>query len=334
MFSKQIGVDLGTVNVLVWTKGKGIVLFEPSIVALSTHDNRIVALGREAQAMLGRTPDSIAVLAPLRDGVIADYVVTEMMLHYFISGIVGRVRLFKPEVMISVPIGVTTVEKRAVRDAAIQAGAKVAHLIPGPLAAALGAGMPIDTPSGNFVVNLGGGTSEAAVVAMNDIVVGGAVRVGGNKINEAIATHVRRKYNLMVGDRTAEEIKLQIGAALPLEEELTMEVRGRDVVAGLPRIVTLSSTEVAEAITEPLSTIVTAVRGVLEKTPPELAADIIDRGVVMTGGGSLLRSFDRYLTQELGVPCYVADEAIACVALGCGRAFEEYELLKRSLPEL
>lgn len=334
MFSKQIGVDLGTVNVLVWTKGKGIVLFEPSIVALSTHDNRIVALGREAQAMLGRTPDSIAVLAPLRDGVIADYVVTELMLHYFISGIVGRVRLFKPEIMISVPIGVTTVEKRAVHDAAIQAGAKVAHLIPEPLAGALGAGMPIDTPSGNFIVNMGGGTSEAAVIAMNDIVVGGAVRVGGNKINEAIATHIRRKYNLMVGDQTAEEIKLQIGAALPLEEELTMEVRGRDVVAGLPRIVTLSSTEVAEAITEPLSTIVSAVKGVLEKTPPELAADIIDRGVVMTGGGSLLRSFDRYLTQELGVPCYVADEAIACVALGCGRAFEEYEVLKRTLPEL
>jgi len=334
MFSKQIGVDLGTVNVLVWTKGKGIVLFEPSIVALSTYDNRIVALGREAQAMLGRTPDSIAVLAPLRDGVIADYVVTELMLHYFISGIVGRVRLFKPEIMISVPIGVTTVEKRAVHDAAIQAGAKVAHLIPEPLAGALGAGMPIDTPSGNFIVNMGGGTSEAAVIAMNDIVVGGAVRVGGNKINEAIATHIRRKYNLMVGDRTAEEIKLQIGAALPLEDELTMEVRGRDVVAGLPRIVTLSSTEVAEAITEPLSTIVSAVKGVLEKTPPELAADIIDRGVVMTGGGSLLRSFDRYLTQELGVPCYVADEAIACVALGCGRAFEEYEVLKRTLPEL
>jgi rod shape-determining protein MreB len=334
MFSKQIGVDLGTVNVLVWTKDKGIVLFEPSIVALSTHDNRIVALGREAQAMLGRTPDSIVVLAPLRDGVIADYVVTELMLHYFISGIVGRVRLFKPEIMISVPIGVTTVEKRAVHDAAIQAGAKVAHLIPEPLAAALGAGMPIDTPSGNFVVNMGGGTSEAAVIAMNDIVVGGAVRVGGNKINEAIATHIRRKYNLMIGDQTAEEIKLQIGAALPLEEELTMEVRGRDVVAGLPRIVTLSSSEVAEAIAEPLNTIVSAVKGVLEKTPPELAADIIDRGVVMTGGSSLLRNFDRYLTQELGVPCYVADEAIACVALGCGRAFDEYEVLKRTLPEL
>jgi len=334
MFSKQIGVDLGTVNVLVWTKGKGIVLFEPSIVALSAHDNRIVALGREAQAMLGRTPDSIAVLSPLRDGVIADYVVTELMLHYFISGIVGRVRLFKPEIMISVPIGVTTVEKRAVHDAAMQAGAKIAHLIPEPLAAALGAGMPIDTPSGNFIVDIGGGTSEAAVIAMNDIVVGGAVRTGGNKMNDAIASYVRRKYNLMIGDQTAEETKLQIGAAMPLEEELTMEVRGRDVVAGLPRIVTLSSTEVAEAIAEPLAAIVSAVKSVLEKTPPELAADIIDRGVVMTGGGSLLRSLDRYLTQELGVPCYVADEAIACVALGCGRAFEEYEVLKRSLPDL
>jgi len=334
MFSKQIGVDLGTVNVLVWTKGKGIVLFEPSIVALSTHDNRIVALGREAQAMLGRTPESIEVLSPLRDGVIADYVVTEMMLHYFISGIVGRVRLFKPEIMIGVPIGVTTVEKRAVHDAAIQAGAKVAHLIPEPLAAGLGAGMPVDTPSGNFIVNIGGGTSEAAVIAMNDIVVGGAVRVGGIKINEAIASYIRRKYNLMVGEQTAEEVKLQIGAAMPLEEELTMEVRGRDVVAGLPRIVTLSSTEVSEAITEPLGTIVSAIKGVLEKTPPELAADIIDRGVVMTGGGSLLRSLDRYLTQELGVPCYVADEAIACVALGCGKAFEEFEVLKRTLPDL
>jgi rod shape-determining protein MreB len=334
MFSKQIGVDLGTVNVLVWTKGKGIVLFEPSVVALSTHDNRIVALGREAQAMLGRTPESIEVLSPLRDGVIADYIVTELMLHYFISGIVGRVRLFKPEIMIGVPIGVTTVEKRAVHDAAIQAGAKVAHLIPEPLAAALGAGMPIDTPSGNFIVNIGGGTAEAAVIAMNDIVVAGAVRVGGNKMNEAIASYVRRKYNLMIGDQTAEEAKLQIGAAMPLDEELTMEVRGRDVVAGLPRIVTLSSTEVAEAIAEPLATIVSAIKGVLEKTPPELAADIIDRGVVMTGGGSLLRSLDRFLTQELGVPCYVADEAIACVVLGCGRAFEEYEVLKRTLPEL
>ncbi len=334
MFSRQIGVDLGTVNVLVWTKGKGIVLFEPSVVALSTNDNRIVALGREAQVMVGRTPESIEVLRPLRDGVIADYVVTELMLRYFISGILGRVRLFKPEIMISVPIGVTTVEKRAVHDAAIQAGSKVAHLIPEPLAAALGAGMPVDTPSGNFIVNIGGGTSEAAVVSMNDIVVSGAVRVGGNKLDEAIASYVKRKYNLMIGDQTAEEIKIQIGSALPMEEDLTMEVRGRDVVAGLPKIVTIKSGEVTEAIAEPMATIVTAIKGVLEKTPPELAADIIDRGVVMTGGGSLLRNMDTFLTQELGVPCYVADEAIASVVLGCGRAFAEYEILRRTLPEL
>lgn len=334
MFSKQVGVDLGTVNVLVWTRGKGIVLFEPSVVALSTHDNRIVALGREAQAMVGRTPESIEVLRPLRDGVIADYVVTEMMLHYFISGIVGRVRLFKPEIMISVPIGVTTVEKRAVHDAAVQAGAKVAHLIPEPLAAALGAGMPVDTPSGNFMINVGGGKSEAAVIAMNDIVVSGTVRVGGIKISDAIAAYVRRKYNLLIGDQTAEEIKIQIGSAIPMEEELTMEVRGRDVVAGLPKIVTLASGEVTEAIAEPLTSIILAIKGVLEKTPPELAADIIDRGAVMTGGGSLLRNMDRFLTQELDVPCYVADEAIASVALGCGRAFDEYEVLRRTLPEL
>jgi rod shape-determining protein MreB len=334
MLSKQIGVDLGTVNVLVWTKGKGIVLFEPAIVALSTNDNRIVALGREAQAMMGRTPESIEVLRPLRDGVIADYVVTELMLRYFISGIVGRVRLFKPEIMIAVPIGVTTVERRAVHDAAIQAGAKVAHLIPEPLAAALGAGLPIDTASGNFIVNIGGGTSEAAVISMNDIVVSGAVRMGGNRLNEAIISYVRRKYNLMIGDQTAEEVKIQIGSALPMEEELTMEVRGRDVVAGLPRIVNLASGEVTEGIAEPLDTIVSAIKGVLEKTPPELAADIIDRGVLMTGGGSLLRNMDRFLTEELGVPCYVADEAIACVVLGCGRAFEEYEVLRRTLPEL
>ena len=334
MFSKQIGVDLGTVNVRVWTKGKGVVLFEPSVVALSTNDNRIVALGREALAMVGRTPESIAVFRPLRDGVIADYVVTELMLHYFISGIVGRVRLFKPEIMIGVPTGVTTVERRAVHDAAIQAGSKVAHLIPDPLAAALGAGMPIDTPSGNFIVNIGGGTSEAAVIAMNDIVVSGAVRVGGNKIDEAIASYARRKYNLMIGDQTAEEIKIKIGSALPMEEELSMDVRGRDVVAGLPRIVKFTSGEVTEAIQEPLGTIVSAVKGVLEKTPPELAADIIDRGAVMTGGGSLLRNIDRLLTEEIGVPCYVADEAIVSVVLGCGRAFEEYEVLKRSIPEL
>jgi len=334
MFEKQIGVDLGTVNVLVHVRGKGIVLQEPSVVALSTSDNRIVAIGREALAMMGRAPESIEVLRPMRDGVIADYVVTEAMLRYFISGIVGRFRLFRPEIMISVPVGVTTVESRAVHDAAIQAGAKNAHLIPEPLAAALGAGMPVHTPTGNMVINIGGGTSEAAVVSMNDIVVGGSVRVGGNRMDEAIAAYLRRKYNLMVGERTAEEIKIEIGSAMALEEELTMEARGRDQVAGLPRIIEVSSGEVTEAIAEPLAAIVSVVKSVLEETPPELAADIIDRGIVMTGGGSLLRNMDRYLTKETGVPAYLADQPMACVALGAGKALENYHLLKKSLPEL
>lgn len=334
MFEKQIGVDLGTVNVLVYVRGKGIVLQEPSVVALSTGDNRIVAIGREALAMIGRAPESIEVLRPMRDGVIADYVVTEAMLRYFISGIVGRFRLFRPEIMISVPVGVTTVESRAVHDAAIQAGAKNAHLIPEPLAAALGAGMPVHTPTGNMVINIGGGASEAAVISMNDIVVAGSVRMGGNRMDEAIAAYLRRKYNLMVGERTAEEIKIEIGSALPLEEELTMEARGRDQVAGLPRIIEVSSGEVTEAIAEPLAAIASVVKSVLEETPPELAADIIDRGMVMTGGGSLLRNMDRYLAKETGVPAYLADQPMACVALGAGKALENYHLLKKSLPEL
>jgi len=246
MFEKQIGVDLGTVNLVVYVRGKGIVLQEPSVVALSISDSRILAIGREALAMVGRAPESIEVVRPMRDGVIADYVVTEAMLRYFISGVVGRFRLFKPEMMISVPVGVTSVESRAVHDAAIQAGAKNAHLIPEPLAAALGAGMPVHTPTGNMVVDIGGGTSEAAVISINDIVVARSVRVGGNRMDEAIAAYLRRKYNLMVGERTAEEIKINIGSALPLEEEVTMEARGRDQVAGLPRIIEVSSGEVTD----------------------------------------------------------------------------------------
>ncbi len=334
MFEKQIGVDLGTVNVLVHVRGKGIVLQEPSVVALSISDNRIMAIGREALAMMGRAPESIEVVRPMRDGVIADYMVTEAMLRYFISGIVGRFRLFRPEMMISVPVGVTTVESRAVHDAAIQAGAKNAHLIPEPLAAALGAGMPVHTPTGNMVINIGGGASEAAVISMNDIVVAGSVRVGGNRMDEAIAAYLRRKYNLMIGERTAEEIKIEIGSAMPLEEELTMEARGRDQVAGLPRIIEVKSGEVTEAIAESLAAIVSVVKSVLEETPPELAADIIDRGMIMTGGGSLLRNMDRYLTKETGVPAYLADQPMACVALGAGKALENYHLLKKSLPEL
>jgi len=332
MLTKHIGVDLGTVNVLVWVKGKGIVLQEPSVVAIAINDNKIVAVGNEARAMLGRTPETIEVARPLRDGVIADYVVTEAMLRYFIEKVAGRWRMFKPLIAISVPVGVTSVESRAVHDAAIQAGGREAYLIPEPLAAALGAGMPIDTPTGNLVVDIGGGTSEAAVISMNGIVDFASVRVGGNRIDESIINYVKRKYNLMIGEQTAEEVKIGIGSALPLEEELTREVRGRDQVSGLPKTIVLTASEVTEAIVEPVSSIVGVVKRVLEKTPPELASDVIDRGIVMTGGGALLRGIDRLLTKETGVPCYVADNPIACVALGAGKALEDYEVIKRSLP--
>ncbi len=332
MWAKQIGVDLGTVNVLVWVRGKGIVLQEPSVVAISVNDNKIVAVGTEARDMLGRTPETIEVARPLRDGVIADYVVTEAMLRYFIEKVAGRFRLFKPIIAISVPVGVTSVESRAVHDAALQAGGREAYLIPEPLAAALGAGMPVATPTGNLVVDIGGGTSEAAVIAMDGIVEFASARVGGNRIDEAIMSYVKRKYNLMIGVQTAESVKIAIGSALPLDEELSVEVRGRDQVSGLPKTIQLTSGEVTEAIAEPLAAIVSVVKSVLERTPPELASDVIDRGIVMTGGGALLRNFQRLLTKETGVPCYVADNPIACVALGAGKALENYEAIKRSLP--
>jgi len=332
IFTKYIGVDLGTVNVLIWVRGKGIVLQEPSVVAIALNDEKIVAVGEEARAMLGRTPDTLEVARPLREGVIADYLVTESMLRYFIQKVTGRIRLFKPMIAISVPVGVTSVESRAVHDAAIQAGGREAYLIPEPLAAALGAGMPVGTPTGNLVADIGGGTSEAAVVSMNGIVEFASVRVGGNRIDEAIMAYVKRKYNLLIGEQTAEEVKIKIGSALPLEEEEKVEVRGRDQVSGLPKTISISSGEVTEAIAEPLAAIVGVVKQVLEKTPPELASDIIDRGIVMTGGGSLLRNFDRLLTKETGVPCYVADNPIACVALGAGKALENYEVIRRSLP--
>jgi rod shape-determining protein MreB len=332
IFTKYIGVDLGTVNVLIWVRGKGIVLQEPSVVAIALNDEKIVAVGEEARAMLGRTPDTLEVARPLREGVIADYLVTESMLRYFIEKVTGRIRLFKPMIAISVPVGVTSVESRAVHDAAIQAGGREAYLIPEPLAAALGAGMPVGTPTGNLVADIGGGTSEAAVVSMNGIVEFASVRVGGNRIDEAIMGYVKRKYNLLIGEQTAEEVKIKIGSALPLEEEERMEVRGRDQVSGLPKTISVTSGEVTEAIAEPLAAIVGVVKQVLEKTPPELASDIIDRGIVMTGGGSLLRNFDRLLTKETGVPCYLADNPMGCVALGAGKALEMYEVIKRSLP--
>ena len=334
MFEKQLGIDLGTVNLLVHVKGRGIVLQEPSVVAISRNDNKIVAIGQEARAMLGRTPDTIEVARPLRDGVIADYVVIEAMLRYFIQKICGRFRLFKPRVMVSVPVGVTTVESRAVLDAALQAGAREAYLIPGPLAAALGAGMPVGRPAGNMVVDMGGGTAEAAVIAVNGIVVSSSVRVGGNRIDEAIMTYIRKKYNLIIGDHTAEQIKVEIGSALPLQEEMHTPVQGRDHVTGLPKTIEVDSEEVTEAIAEPLAAIVGMVKNVLSKTPPELASDIIDRGMVLTGGSALLRHIDQLLTRETQVPCYVADNPIACVAIGAGKALEQFEVIRKSLPAM
>jgi rod shape-determining protein MreB and related proteins len=330
MFGKQIGIDLGTVNVIVFVRGKGVVLNEPSVVAISVSDNRILAVGNEARAMLGRTPETIEVARPMRSGVIADYVVTEAMLRYFIGKLCSRFER-RPEVMLSVPVGVTSVESRAVRDAAIQAGARVAHLLPEPLAAALGADMPIGTPTGNMIVNIGGGAAETAVISMFGIVESSSVRVAGNRFDAAIATYVRRKYNLLIGEQTAEQLKISIGSALPLEEPLTMEVRGRDAVAGLPRTITVTSSEVTDALAEPLGAVSATVRSVLEKTPPELASDIIDRGMVMTGGGALLRNMDRFLTQETGIPCHVAENAMLCTALGCGEALKHLPILRRAL---
>ena len=324
----KIGIDLGTANILVYVKGRGVVIQEPSVVAVSD-DNHIVAVGEEAREMIGRTPGNIQAIRPMKDGVIADYVITEAMLRYFIKK-AGR-SFTKPDVMISVPSGVTSVEKRAVRDAALKAGAREAYLIEEPLAAAIGANVPISSPSGNLIIDIGGGTSEIAVIALGGIVVSRSVRVGGNRFDESIANYIRKKYNLMVGERTAEEVKIQIGAALPLERELHMEVRGRDLIAGLPRTIPLTSSEVMEALEAPLQQIVGSVRAVLEETPPELSSDIIDKGMVMSGGGSLLRNSDKLLTQVTGVPCHVAENALNCVALGTGLALEHFDFFKKSL---
>ncbi len=337
MFVRQVGIDLGTVNVLVYVAGRGIVLHEPSLVALSLADQRIVALGEEARAMLGRTPEAMEVMRPMRDGVIADYMITEAMLRYFITKVCGWFQMrfgMKPDISITVPVGVTSVEERAVHDAAIAAGGRSAHLVPEPFAAALGAGLPVHTPTGNMVVDVGGGASEAAVVSMNGLVVSSSVRVAGLKIDEAIITYIRKKYNLMIGEQTAEDIKCQIGSALPMEEEMVLEVRGRDQVQGLPKTIRVTSGEVTDSISEPLQAISAVVRSVLEKTPPELASDIIDRGMVLVGGGALLRNLDRFLTKETGVPCYVAENPMACVAIGAGRALEQLEMIKRSMPQI
>ena len=331
--AKRAGIDLGTANILVYVKGQGIVVNEPSVVARHNRDNAIVAVGKEARAMQGRTPGSISVVRPMRDGVIADYLTTEAMLRYFISLIMGRFNLIRPEIMITVPAGVTSVEQRAVRDAGEQAGGrKPAHLIPEPLAAAIGAQIPIGTARGNMVVNIGGGRTEAAVISLYGIVVSESVRMAGDRIDEAVMAYVRRRHNLIIGERTAEEVKIAIGSAIPIDEGLSTQVRGRDQLSGLPKTISLTSLEVAQSIQDCLGTIVQTVRAVLERTPPELASDVIDRGIVLTGGGALLRHMDELLTQETGVPCYVADNPLECVAIGAGIALDHIDVIKRSLP--
>lgn len=331
MFSKHLGIDLGTANSLVYLENKGVVLNEPTVVAVSTDSGDVVAVGNEAKEMLGRTPGNITASRPMRDGVIADYVITEAMLRYFIDKVCGRSRIFKPEVMICVPAGVTSVERRAVLDATLSAGAKTAYIIEEPLAAAIGARIPIAQPSGNMIMDIGGGSAEAAVISLGGVVVHHSTRVGGNKIDEAIAQYVRRKYNLIIGERMAEDIKLGIGSATFVNPETTMEIRGRDSIAGLPRIVNLTSSEVTEAIRIPLNSIIDTLKNVLEQTPPELASDIIDKGIVMSGGTSLLRNLDKLFTEATGVPCYVAENPLYCVVNGTGVAIENIDLYKRSI---
>lgn len=331
MFYKRLGIDLGTANSLVWLAGEGIVLNEPTVVAVSVEDNRVVAVGHEAKRMLGRTPVNIEASRPLKDGVIADYVITEAMLRYFIQKVCGRAFFFKPEVMVSVPAGVTQVEKRAVLEAALGAGAKTAYLIDCPLAAAIGAGIPIAEASGNMIVDIGGGAAEGAVISLGGIVVSKSVRVAGTKIDEAIASDIRKKHNLVIGEQTAEAVKIKIGSALKLPKEEKMEVKGRDYLAGLPRTIEITSSEVTEAIRRPLSQIIGMVKSVLEEIPPELSSDIIEKGIVAVGGTSLLRNFDRLMTKETGVPCYVVEEPMLCVVKGTGVALENFDLYKRNI---
>ncbi len=328
---KRIAIDLGTANTLVWVAGQGLVSNEPTVVAIASESGKVVAIGEEAKKMLGRTPESLTASRPMRDGVIADYQVTEAMLRYFINKVAGRFQLFKPDVMICVPAGCTQVERRAALDATLAAGAAHAYLIDEPLAAAIGAGIPVSAPSGHMILDIGGGAAEAAVISLGGVVVHKSVRVAGNKIDEAIQEYLKKKYNLIVGDQTAEEIKIKIGSAMPLKKVETLELSGRDQVFGLPRTVAVTSTEVTEAIHPVLMQIIGTVKGVLEDTPPELAADIIDKGIVMSGGTSLLRNFDRLITEETGVPCHVADDAIFCVVRGTGVVMENIELWKRSV---
>jgi len=331
MFIKKIGIDLGTCNSVVFIPQKGVVLQEPSVVAVSFYENKILAVGLQAKEMIGRTPDSIQVYRPLKDGVIADYRVTQAMLKYFIDKTQGSFRFFKPELLIGVPAGITSTEKRAVIEAGILAGAKAVFVAKEPILSAVGAGIPINSCSGHMVIDIGGGTTEAAVISLGGIVTSHSIRVAGDEMDEAISDYVKRKHNLAIGQQTAEDIKIKIGTAIPEKEEKFLEIRGRDMVSGLPRTIKVSSNETAEAISDRLKEIILAVKQVLKETPPELSADIMDKGMVMSGGGSLLRNIDLLISQATGVPCFVAEDSILCVAKGTGVVLENLEVYKKSI---
>ena len=331
MFIKKTGIDLGTANTLVYIPGKGVIINEPTVVAVSLDDNRILAVGNEAKEMLGRTPDTIIASRPMRDGVIADYRITEAMLRYFINKTTGAWRLFRPEVMVAVPAGITSTERRAVIDATLNAGAKAAYVVKEPVLAAIGAGIPINEAAGHMIIDIGGGTSEVAVISLGGIVAWASARVGGNKIDQAIAEYIKKKHNLAIGERTAEEIKVAIGSALPQKDGGSYEVRGRDLIDGLPKTIEIKSAEVTEAISEQLREIIQTVKNVLQNTPPELSADVMDKGMILSGGGSLLRNLPDLIERATGVLCYLAEEPHLCVAKGAGIALEHLEVYKRSV---
>lgn len=331
LFSKEIGIDLGTANTLVYLKGKGVILREPSVVAVNNHTGEVLAVGLDAKQMIGRTPGNITAIRPLKDGVIADFETTQGMLKYFIKKAVGNNPLSRPRVIICVPSGVTEVEKRAVVDSAMSAGAKEAFLIEEPMASAIGAGLPVEEPSGSMVVDIGGGTSEVAVISLGGIVVSRSLRIAGDEFDDSIIHYIKKEYNLMIGERTAEDIKLKIGSAYPLEEEETYSISGRDLVTGLPKELSISSMEIREALREPVNSVVDSIKYTLEKTPPELAADIMERGIMLAGGGALLKGLDRLINEETGIPVYIAENPLDCVVVGTGKVLEEIDTLSNVL---
>ncbi len=331
LFSQKLGIDLGTANTLVFLPGKGIVLNEPSVVAVSEQDKKVLAVGVEAKEMIGRTPDNIIAYRPMRDGVIADYRVTEAMLRYFIDKALGKWNIFKPEVMVSVPAGITSTERRAVIEAAIRAGAKNAYVVKEPILAAIGAGIPIQEAKGHMIVDIGGGTTDVAVISLGGIVASTSVKCAGNRVDAAIADYVKKTFNLAIGDKMAEDIKVKIGSAIPLEEELVMQVRGRDFISGLPRSTEMKTNEVVKAIAKELRDMIKAIKDVLQETPPELAADIIDQGITMTGGSSMLRNFPELVFRRTGVKARLAEDALYCVAKGTGIALDHLDVYKKSI---